>query len=216
MGFLMNQYLYTVQVVRVGMLQEPTQEEVRIAKDHLAYMQGLFDEGIGIFNGAIGVRDSRHFGLVVYEAEDNATAAAIVHNDPAVKNRIMRGCWYPFRVALWNPNAMTTENGHRHFLYHIQQVRPEALTEGPTEFERNTVVEHFMFLQDLTQKGMCSIVGRTQNNDYTTFGMAILRTEDLSSAWQISKRDPAVINRVMRLDVQPFEISMWNRDFSLD
>ena len=73
----MNQYVYTVQASRLGMLDNPTEEEKEIAEQHLAYMSKLFDDGIAIFGGALGVRDSRHMGLVIYQAEDDAAAKGI-------------------------------------------------------------------------------------------------------------------------------------------
>jgi uncharacterized protein YciI len=209
----MNQYLYTVQVVRQAMLDTPTEEEQRIAGEHLAYMQGLMNSGIGIFAGGLQVRDSRHFGLMVYQAENDESAKAILHHDPAVKNRIMRGRWFPYRVALWNAGAMHLGTGEKHYLYHIQPVRPEMVQEAPTEFESKTVSEHFMYLKDLTEKGVFCLVGRSLNTDYSTLGIGVLKASSEAEAWAISEADPAIIQRVMRLDLLPFGIAHYNQDF---
>jgi uncharacterized protein len=201
----MNQYLYTVQVTRLGMLHQPTNEEQRIAQEHLTYMQNLVDTGAGIFGGATQVRDSRHLGLFIFQAEDDAKAREIIDNDPAVKNRIMRGCLFPYRVALWNADAAQLEDGQQHYLYLIQAVRPEMVTES-TEWESQVVGEHFMYLKANNEKGVFCVVGRTLNTDFSTMGIGVLRAKNDAEAWEVSANDPAVINRVMRLDVLPFGI----------
>ena len=203
----MNQYIYTVQVVRQQMFETPTEEEKRIAGEHLAYMQSLMDEGTGIFAGALNLHDSRHFGLVVYQAENDEAAKAILHNDPAVQNRVMRGRWFPYRIALWNADATQLEAGQQHYLYYIQPVRPEMLLDAPTEFESKTVSEHFMYLKDLTEKAVFCIVGRSLNADYSTLGIGVLRAKTEAEAWAIAEADPAIINRVMRLELTPFGIA---------
>lgn len=203
----LKQYLYTVQVTRLGMLHQPTEEEQRIAQEHTAYMQQLTDAGTGIFGGALHVRDSRHFGMFIFQAEDDAAARQILASDPAVQSRIMRGCLYPYRIALWNPEATQLEAGQQHYLSRKQAVRPEQVIE-PTAWEQARVGEHFRYMQDLTEKGVFCLVGRTQNADYSTFGASILRAGSDAEAWAICENDPAVIHRVMRLEVLPFGIAM--------
>lgn len=210
----MNQYMYTVQVARLEMLHNPTEEEKRIGTEHIAYMQKLTDEGIGIFGGALTVRDSRHMGLFIFEAEDDIQAREIIDNDPAVKNRIMRGCLYPYRLALWNAEAFELEEGQQHYLYHIQAVRPAQVAD-PTEWEQARVSEHFIYLKENTEKGVFCMVGLTANTDYSMFGMGVIRAKSHAEAWEIAKNDPAVINRVMRLDVLPFGIAMVKKEVNL-
>jgi uncharacterized protein YciI len=209
----MNQYIYTVQVVRQAMLDSPTEEEQRIAGEHLAYMQGLMNSGTGIFAGGLQVRDSRHFGLMVYQAEDDAAAKTVLHNDPAVHARIMRGRWFPYRIALWNAGAMHLGAGEKHYLYHIQPVRPEMLLEAPTDFESQTVSEHFIYLKGLTEKGVFCLVGRSLNTDYSTLGIGVLKASSEAEAWAIAEADPAIIKRVMRLDLLPFGIAHYSESY---
>jgi len=47
------------------------------------------------------------------------------------------------------------------------------LTQGPTPFEKDVISRHFSYLSDLTDKGVMILVGRTQNNDESTIGIAI-------------------------------------------
>jgi len=182
----LKQYLYTVQVGRIGMLTDPREDERRIAGEHIAYMRKLTEDGIGIFGGAVkGIRDGRHLGLFIFRAEDDAAARVIVNDDPGVKARLMRVCLYPFRIALWNAAALQLEAGQQHFLYHIQAIRPEQVSAG-TEWEKETTTKHFYYLKEQTEKGVFCIVGRTQNSDYSTFGMGVLRAHSDEEAWEVS------------------------------
>jgi uncharacterized protein YciI len=203
---IMNQYLYTLQVTRLGMLHHPTAEEQSIAAHHIAYMQKLVAEGIGIFGGALSVRDSRHMGLFIFQAEDETQARQIIDNDPGVQSRIFRGCLFPYRIALWNAAAVQLAAGQQHYFYLIQAVRP-AMVKDSTVWEDQVVSDHFMYLKAQTEKDIFCLVGRTQNDDYSTMGIGVLRADSEAQAWQIAEQDPAVIQRVMRLDVLPFGIA---------
>lgn len=44
--------------------------------------------------------DASAFGIVIFEAADETAARAIVGNDPAVKQGVMRAELYPYRIAL--------------------------------------------------------------------------------------------------------------------
>ncbi|MFC1996931.1 YciI family protein [Chloroflexota bacterium] len=212
----LKQYLYTVQVARIGLLTDPSEQEKRIAGEHVAYMKKLTEEGVGIFGGAVnGIRDSRHLGLFVFQAEDDAAARIIVDDDPAVKARLMRVCLFPYRIALWNAAALQLESGQQHYLYHIQAIRPEQGSDG-TAWEIETTMQHFYYLKEQTEKGVFCIVGRTQTHDYSTFGMGVLRASSNDEAWEISANDPGVINPVMRLKVLPFGISIYREDWEME
>ena len=94
------------------------------------------------------------------------------------------------------------------YLYRIQVVRPEMLTEGPTETEAQVVSDHFVYLKDLVEKGVVILAGRTQNNDYSSFGIIIFNAESDVQARTIVENDPAVKNRVMRAELFPYKIAL--------
>lgn len=97
----MNEYLYRIQPVRPEMLSEgPDPEETRIVSQHFAYLNDLTEQGIVLLAGRTLNTDASSFGIVIFKAEDDNAARAIVHNDPAVKNRVMRAELFPYRVAL--------------------------------------------------------------------------------------------------------------------
>ncbi len=94
------------------------------------------------------------------------------------------------------------------WLYLLKPTRLGMLTEGSTPEEAEIVSRHFAYLQDLTGKGVMILMGRTQNNDETTFGIAIFDAEDESAARMIMEADPAVAGGVMRADLYPYKIAL--------
>lgn len=99
----MNQYLYKLLAVRAEMLTEgPTEDEARIVGEHFQYLKQLEAEGVLILAGRTLNNDYSTVGIAIFFAEDDESARAIIHNDPAVKNRVMRGEVYPYRLAIFN------------------------------------------------------------------------------------------------------------------
>ncbi len=98
------------------------------------------------------------------------------------------------------------------FLYKIQPVRPEMLTEGSTETEKRIISEHFSYLEDLMGKGVLILAGRTLNQDYSSFGITIIKAETDEEARRIMHEDPAVKNHVMRAELYPYRIALLKAD----
>ena len=94
------------------------------------------------------------------------------------------------------------------WLYQLKPARLEMLTDGPTPEEAEIVSRHFAYLQDLTQKGVMILMGRTQNNDESAFGICIFEAEDESAARMIMESDPAVGAGVMRAVLYPYKIAL--------
>ncbi len=94
------------------------------------------------------------------------------------------------------------------FLYKIQLVRPEMLSEGLTSDEDRAISDHFQYLQGLTEAAVVILVGRTQNTGYSCFGIVILVTNSIEKARQIMVNDPAVKQRVMCAELYPFRASL--------
>src|SRR5512134_1853245 len=68
------------------------------------------------------------------------------------------------------------------FIYVLKPTRLGMLTEGPTPAEASTVSRHFAYFKDLTEKGVMILMGRTQNDDESTFGIAVFEAEDEAAA----------------------------------
>lgn len=95
------------------------------------------------------------------------------------------------------------------YLYKIQPVRPAMLTEGPTPDEAAIVGQHFQYLQRLMGEGVVILAGRTTTSDYSSFGIALFNAADDAAANQILQDDPAVAQRVMRGEVYPYSLALF-------
>jgi len=100
------------------------------------------------------------------------------------------------------------------YLYRIQTVRPAMLTDAPTDHESEVTTQHFNYLKDLTEKGVVILAGRSTNTDYSSFGIIIFNADSDEAAQQIVDNDPAVQNRVMRAELYPYRMALFNPDAS--
>jgi uncharacterized protein YciI len=98
------------------------------------------------------------------------------------------------------------------YLYQIQPTRLEMLLDGGTLEENRVIEEHFNYLKDLTDKGIMILVGRTQNTDESTFGIAIFEAESDEAARQIMENDPAVSQGVMSARLFPYRVALMRQE----
>ena len=94
------------------------------------------------------------------------------------------------------------------FLYILRPARPEMLTAGPTEREKEVVGRHFAYLQELHAQGTVVLVGRTQEDNESTIGICVFRADDELAARAIMEGDPAVVEGVMTAELRPFKIAL--------
>jgi uncharacterized protein YciI len=104
-----------------------------------------------------------------------------------------------------------SEQPKSQWLYYLEPARLGMVTEGATPQERETVSRHFAYLKDLTEKGVTILMGRTQNNDDNTFGIAIFEAEDEEAARLIMANDPAVLGGVMRATLYPYKVALMRK-----
>ena len=96
-----SQWLYYLKPTRLGMVTEgATPEERETVSRHFAYLKDLTEKGVTILMGRTQNNDENTFGIVIFEAEDEAAARQIMANDPAVLGGVMRATLYPYKVAL--------------------------------------------------------------------------------------------------------------------
>jgi uncharacterized protein YciI len=93
------------------------------------------------------------------------------------------------------------------FLYLLKPARLGMLTESTAE-EDETVSRHFAYLKELTARGVMILVGRTLNEDESTFGIAIFEAENESAARTIMEADPAVRSGVMTATLYPYKVAL--------
>ena len=82
----------------------PTDEEASILSDHFAYLESLTKEGVILVFGRTQNNDASTFGLVIFRAESEEAALAIMNDDPAVRKGIMHASLFPYKVAGLNTN----------------------------------------------------------------------------------------------------------------
>lgn len=94
------------------------------------------------------------------------------------------------------------------YICRIQPVRPEMLSEGPTEAESRITVEHFEYLKRLMEEGALILAGRTLNSDYSSFGIAIFNARDDEHMGQLTAGDPGVAQKLFRAEWYPYRIAL--------
>jgi len=85
--------------------------------------------------------------------------------------------------------------------------RLEMLIETTIE-EDEIIDQHFAYMEELTQKGVVVLVGRTLNTDETSFGLTIFEAEDATAAREIMDNDPAIKSGMMTATLFPFRTSL--------
>lgn len=95
------QFIYTFEPVRPEMVTDPdawTEEDIKTAGAHFAYLQQATEEGIVILAGR--AQDGQGPAIVILEAASEEDARRFMENDPFVANGLMRASLHPYRVAL--------------------------------------------------------------------------------------------------------------------
>ena len=93
----MPEFVYFCRPVRETFLEDATEGEMAVVDEHFEYLKELHTKGGLILAGRC--QDGPP-GIVVFEAEDEKAAAAIMQNDPAVVAGIFEADVHPYRVAL--------------------------------------------------------------------------------------------------------------------
>ncbi len=101
------------------------------------------------------------------------------------------------------------------YIYRIQPVRPEMLSEGATAEEGKIAGEHFEYLKRLLGEGILVLAGRTLNSDYSAFGIAIFTARDDEHMREITAGDPAVAKKLFRAEWFPYRIALHAPENSL-
>ena len=97
------------------------------------------------------------------------------------------------------------------YIYKLHPVRPEMLVHGPSDAESCILLDHVTYLEQLAEKNVVLLAGRTQTTDDSTFGIVILKADSESKARVIMENDPAVMGGVMNAELFPYKISILSR-----
>lgn len=91
-------------------------------------------------------------------------------------------------------------------LYLIRLRPPRAnFVESQTAAEADSIGRHFIYLKDLTEKGIVKLAGRTEN---ASLGLVILETDSEETARQVMCGDPAVSAGVFSAELHPFLLAL--------
>lgn len=96
-----EQFIYVFDPVRPELVTDPdawTEEDTRIAGEHVAYLQRATQEGIVILAGRS--LDGKGPAVVIFEADTEDDARRFMEADPFVAGGLMRASLHPFRAAL--------------------------------------------------------------------------------------------------------------------
>ena len=94
------------------------------------------------------------------------------------------------------------------YIYRIQPVRPQMLSQGASDEEARVTAEHFAYLQRLLEEGTLMLAGRTLTSDYSSFGIAIFEARDDEHMRQLTAADPGVAQKLFRAEWYPFRIAL--------
>ena len=94
----MPDFIYLIHPQREGFFENPTDEENTVMEEHFQYLKAGLQTGQVLLAGPCL---DHTFGLVVFQAEDEASANAFMMNDPSIQKNIMMAELHPFRVSLF-------------------------------------------------------------------------------------------------------------------
>ncbi len=96
----MSQYVYVLRLIeRLWSVEAWTEKDSAIVDEHFAYLKRLLAEGRLILAGKSAGNDENTFGLVIFEAKDEAEAQSIMAKDPTVIQGIMTATLSAYHVA---------------------------------------------------------------------------------------------------------------------
>jgi uncharacterized protein YciI len=93
-------WVYRIQPTRPELMSKPTEAEMAAVGAHWEHLKELFRKGTVVFAGRTTKAEGEVFGVVVFHAENEEAARAIMNSDPAVQKGVMKATLFPFSIAL--------------------------------------------------------------------------------------------------------------------
>ncbi|MCP4590556.1 MAG: hypothetical protein GY842_07420 [bacterium] len=121
---------------------------------------------------------------------------------------ILSGCALSHHETRENgsmPEAQPAPDARQTFVYFIHPTR-EGFIDSPTEEESARVQEHFLYLKDLTERGVVLLAGPSTSPPYT--GIVLFKAADPDQAKAIMTNDPAVRAGLFEARLAPFRMSL--------
>src|SRR5690242_3946625 len=98
------------------------------------------------------------------------------------------------------------EAARKQYIYRLKPADLEMLSRNPTPEEAEAVHFHYEYLKQLAVIDRLILMGRTQTDDETTFGVVIFEADSDEDAQRIMSNDPAVQAGVMQAELFPFKV----------
>lgn len=99
----LQQWLYVLHPVRPEMLiSGPTPAEAATVGRHAAHCDALGKQGVMLMVGRTQTTGPETIGLAVFLAQDEAAARTIMASDPAIREGVMTGELFPYKIAFGN------------------------------------------------------------------------------------------------------------------
>jgi uncharacterized protein len=186
--------------------QSWTTEDKATSDRHFVQFQEATKSGQLILAGRTQEPGEKTFGIAVFRAADEAAARAFMKADPLVSAGLMTAELHPFALALENANPQPTNP--KTFIY-VLRPEPRLYNDKKWTKEDKAVLDrHFTQLQEATKSGELILAGRTQEPGNKTFGIVIFRAADEAAARKFMESDPAVVAKLMKAELHPFNLHM--------
>jgi uncharacterized protein YciI len=92
------------------------------------------------------------------------------------------------------------------FMYTLYPTRLEMFTSGPTDAERSSAAEHWIYSQQLLRKGVVVFSGRAiERTSEGAFAIVVIRADSEDDARALMNADPAVRSGIFRARLFPFQ-----------
>src|ERR1051325_1670807 len=101
-----GEWAYRIQPARPELMTNPSKEEMAAVGAHWERLKELFAKGTVVFAGRTTKAEGDVFGVVVFRAENEEAARAIMNGDPAVQKGVMKATLFPFSIALMEGTAV--------------------------------------------------------------------------------------------------------------
>lgn len=96
----------------------------------------------------------------------------------------------------------------KQFLYLLRLEKTMQDTSAWSAEKQQVVAAHFAHLQKMLQDGILILAGKTSTDLATTFGIVVFEADSFESAKVIAENDPAVIAKIMNVEVFPYEVAL--------
>jgi uncharacterized protein YndB with AHSA1/START domain/uncharacterized protein YciI len=101
----MREYIMVIRPTRPAMLDAPTPAESQLVAEHFSYLKDLHARGKTHLIGRCMDPAPGGFGVIIFSAESEADARALVAGDPAVRGNVFQAELHPFRIVLSRGSA---------------------------------------------------------------------------------------------------------------